>query len=179
MIDISLRKAEDRAIITGNGELDRRPRRANEERKAIGEGRRGDLKLEYTTSDSNWKCFYFFVRNLLKTQDSQKLMKANESNFPFILFHFLFFAAVSLREFAHQGCISRLPCRGEPSLRLGAGAGGRRLRAGQSRTCLSPPPEANQAGLRSNLGDLLKGLDWSGDPGGGRRLAARLARLGV
>jgi hypothetical protein len=33
--------------------------------------------------------FYFFARNQLKSLDSEKLMKGNESFFPFISLHFL------------------------------------------------------------------------------------------
>jgi len=35
--------------------------------------------------------FIFFGCNPLKSPDSEKLMKANESNFPFICFHLLAF----------------------------------------------------------------------------------------
>jgi hypothetical protein len=50
--------------------------------------------------------FYFFARKLLKSLDSEKEMKGNESEFPFISFHFLheLRALVALMDLGRVAC---------------------------------------------------------------------------
>jgi hypothetical protein len=49
------------------------------------------LASDLQTGGSGKRVFIFIRGNALKSPDSEKLMKANESNFAFIYFHFLSF----------------------------------------------------------------------------------------
>jgi hypothetical protein len=50
------------------------------------------LASDLQAGESGKRFFIFIRRNALKRPDSEKLMKANESNFAFIYLHFLSFA---------------------------------------------------------------------------------------
>jgi hypothetical protein len=61
-------------------------------------------KTQNATPDRTADFFIFFARNPLKSPDSEKLMKGNESKFAFISFHGLaFIYAGSHRQVASAG----------------------------------------------------------------------------
>jgi hypothetical protein len=75
------------------------------------------------------KDFSIFIRrNLLKSPDSEKLMKENESYFSFIFFHFLSFVSAARAEPQPRACGELAPkaCSAAP----GRAGGGRRRRCG-------------------------------------------------
>jgi hypothetical protein len=75
------------------------------------------------------KDFSIFIRrNLLKSPDSEKLMKENESYFAFIFFHFLSFVSAARAEPQPRACGELAPkaCSAAP----GRAGGGRRRRCG-------------------------------------------------
>jgi hypothetical protein len=90
------------AVAGSNPAVDRLPTRRRRTSPKLASDRRAQPEIA-------GEFFYLIGRNPLKSPDSEKLLKGNESNFPFICFHLLSFICGVTRAWVVSGAGGLVP----------------------------------------------------------------------